>query len=81
MFLLSLSYPETDLPRLVKIFYNTSLFLQSLPGLEQYAVKKFAESLEMVPKTLAKNAGIKVTALEFYFWFCDVFLCLERSQF
>lgn len=34
---------------------------QSLPGLEQYAVKKYAESLEMVPRALAQNAGVKVS--------------------
>ncbi|KAI3877421.1 hypothetical protein MKX03_026478 [Papaver bracteatum] len=27
-------------------------------GLDQYAIKKFAESFEMVPKTLAENAGL-----------------------
>lgn len=27
------------------------------PGLEQYAIKKFAESLEVVPRTLAENSG------------------------
>jgi len=27
------------------------------PGLEQYAIKKFAEALEVVPRTLAENAG------------------------
>ena len=26
--------------------------------MDQYAVAKFAESFEMVPKTLAKNAGL-----------------------
>ncbi|PVD28055.1 hypothetical protein C0Q70_10636 [Pomacea canaliculata] len=34
---------------------------ESLPGLEQYAVKKFAESLESVPRALAENAGMKAT--------------------
>ncbi|CAL5330849.1 unnamed protein product [Camellia sinensis] len=28
-------------------------------GLDQYAIAKFAESFEMVPKTLAENAGLK----------------------
>jgi T-complex protein 1 subunit theta len=27
------------------------------PGLEQYAIKKFAEALEVVPRTLAENSG------------------------
>jgi len=31
------------------------------PGLEQYAIKKFAEALEVVPRTLAENAGMDST--------------------
>eukprot|EP00252_Welwitschia_mirabilis_P000282 TRINITY_DN10305_c0_g1_i1.p1 TRINITY_DN10305_c0_g1~~TRINITY_DN10305_c0_g1_i1.p1 ORF type:complete len:545 (+),score=113.41 TRINITY_DN10305_c0_g1_i1:134-1768(+) len=30
-------------------------------GLDQYAIGKFAESLEMVPRTLAENAGLNAT--------------------
>lgn len=30
---------------------------QGTPGLEQYAIKKFAEALEVVPRTLAENSG------------------------
>lgn len=33
---------------------------QSCPGLEQYVIKKFAESLEFMPRALAENAGVKV---------------------
>jgi len=29
-----------------------------IPGLSQYCVKKFAESLEIVPRLLAENAGL-----------------------
>jgi len=36
---------------------------ETLPGLEQYSVKKFAEALEVFPITLADNAGIKSTEL------------------
>ena len=32
-------------------------FADSRPGLDQYAIKKYAESLEIVPGTLAENAG------------------------
>lgn len=32
---------------------------ETLPGLEQYAVKKFAEALEALPRALADNAGTK----------------------
>lgn len=34
---------------------------ESTPGLEQYAIKKFAEALEVVPRTIAENAGTKAT--------------------
>ena len=33
---------------------------ESYPGLEQYAIKKFAEAFEIVPKTLSENTGFKV---------------------
>uniref|UniRef100_A0AAY5L569 T-complex protein 1 subunit theta n=1 Tax=Esox lucius TaxID=8010 RepID=A0AAY5L569_ESOLU len=32
---------------------------ESCPGLEQYAIKKFAEAFETVPRALAENSGIK----------------------
>jgi T-complex protein 1 subunit theta len=32
---------------------------ETLPGLEQYAVKKFATALETFAKTLAENTGVK----------------------
>jgi T-complex protein 1 subunit theta len=42
-----------------------SLRLQDIakktPGLNQYAIQKFAESLEVVPRTLAENAGLDAT--------------------
>lgn len=37
------------------------LLLQTCPGLEQYAITKFAESLEVVPRALAENSGTKAT--------------------
>jgi T-complex protein 1 subunit theta len=36
---------------------------EASPGLDQYAIKKFAESLEVVPRTLAENAGHNATEL------------------
>jgi chaperonin GroEL (HSP60 family) len=38
-------------------------FAATVPGLDQYAVAKFAEALEMVPKILADNAGYARTEL------------------
>ncbi|GFH13367.1 chaperonin complex component [Haematococcus lacustris] len=34
---------------------------KKLTGLEQYAVKAFAESFEVVPRTLAENSGLNAT--------------------
>lgn len=36
------------------------IYVQTCPGLEQYAIKKFAEGLETLPRALAENAGVKV---------------------
>lgn len=37
-----------------------NLFLfQTCPGLEQYAIKKFAEAFEAIPRALAENSGVK----------------------
>jgi T-complex protein 1 subunit theta len=36
-------------------------FGDSVPGLDQYAINKFAESLEVVPRVLAENSGMKST--------------------
>ncbi|KAI8971644.1 T-complex protein 1 theta subunit [Mycotypha africana] len=33
------------------------------PGLNQHAIKKFAEALEVVPRTLCENAGMDATAI------------------
>jgi len=33
------------------------------PGLAQYAIQKFAESLEQLPRAIAVNAGVKVQML------------------
>lgn len=36
-------------------------FADTLPGLEQYAVRKFAVALESVPRALADNSGANAT--------------------
>jgi len=34
---------------------------KSQTGLEQYAINKFAEAFEVVPRTLAENSGLNAT--------------------
>uniref|UniRef100_A0A671WRV4 T-complex protein 1 subunit theta n=1 Tax=Sparus aurata TaxID=8175 RepID=A0A671WRV4_SPAAU len=36
---------------------------ESCPGLEQYAIKKFAEAFEAMPRALAENSGVKGSEL------------------
>lgn len=38
-------------------------YADTLPGLEQYAVRKFATALESFPKALAENSGHKSNAV------------------
>jgi T-complex protein 1 subunit theta len=46
---------ELELARQLK------LYGASVMGQDQYAINKFAESLETVPRTLAENAGLNAT--------------------
>merc|ERR1712113_883155 len=41
----------------IELAHQLQMFGATVPGLDQYAVLKFAEALEVVPKTLAENAG------------------------
>ncbi|KAJ8315066.1 hypothetical protein KUTeg_007216 [Tegillarca granosa] len=51
-----------DIERAIDDGVNTFKALtKGLPGLEQYAVCKFAESLEVIPRAMAENAGAKAT--------------------
>ncbi|XP_033002784.1 T-complex protein 1 subunit theta isoform X2 [Lacerta agilis] len=36
---------------------------ESCPGLDQYAIKKFAEAFEAIPRALAENSGVKANEL------------------
>ncbi|KAI5301551.1 T-complex protein 1 subunit theta [Ascosphaera pollenicola] len=38
-----------------------SAFADKTPGLSQYAIKKYAEAFEIVPRTLAESAGLDAT--------------------
>ncbi|CAA9994486.1 unnamed protein product [Nesidiocoris tenuis] len=44
---------ETELARIIREYAN------EVPGLERYAVDRFAEALETFPMTLAENTGLK----------------------
>lgn len=46
---------EIELARLI------AKHAEQCPGLEQYAIRKFAEALEVIPRTLAENAGLNAT--------------------
>lgn len=45
----------------VELSLRLNAFADTCSGLEQYAVKKFAESLEVFPRTLAENCGLVAT--------------------
>merc|ERR1712061_468478 len=41
----------------IELAHQLQQFGATVPGLDQYAVLKFAEALEVVPKILAENSG------------------------
>ncbi|RMX39663.1 hypothetical protein pdam_00003977 [Pocillopora damicornis] len=45
----------------IELAKQISSFGETCAGLEQYAIKSFADSLEVIPRTLAENAGVKAT--------------------
>ncbi|KAJ3414711.1 T-complex protein 1 subunit theta [Chytridiales sp. JEL 0842] len=45
----------------IELARQLQAFGERTPGLNQYAIKKFAESLEVIPRTLAENAGMDST--------------------
>lgn len=47
----------------IELASQITAFADTLPGLEQYAVRKFASALEAFPKTLAENSGSKAQEL------------------
>ena len=48
----------------IELAKQITTFGETCPGLEQYAIGKFAESLEALPRALAENSGVKVRGLE-----------------
>lgn len=47
----------------IELAKQLTTIAESYPGLEQYAIKKFAEAFEVVPRTLAENCGQKSTEI------------------
>ncbi|XP_017105802.2 T-complex protein 1 subunit theta [Drosophila bipectinata] len=47
----------------IELATQLSAFADTLPGLEQYAVRKFANALEVFPKALAENSGVNGTEI------------------
>lgn len=44
----------------VEVAKRLRKYADSVSGLERYAVQKFANALEVLPKTIAENSGMKV---------------------
>ncbi len=40
-----------------------SEYARTCPGIEQYAIQRFAETFEYIPKILAENSGVKSTEI------------------
>lgn len=47
----------------IAVAQRLSEYADTLPGLEQYAVRKFATALESFPKALAENTGVNATEI------------------
>lgn len=45
----------------IELAHRIGAIGEATPGLEQYAIKKFAEALEIIPRTLAENSGQDAT--------------------
>ena len=45
----------------IELAHRLAVFGRKQTGLDQYAIEKFARALEVVPRTLAENAGLNAT--------------------
>lgn len=45
----------------IELAKRISQFGERTPGLAQHAIKRFADTLEVIPRTLAENAGLGAT--------------------
>lgn len=47
----------------IELASRISAYADTIPGLEQYAVRKFSTALEVFPKTLSENSGTQAQEL------------------
>jgi T-complex protein 1 subunit theta len=47
----------------MQLVERISAFADKTPGLAQYAIKKYAEAFEVIPRTLAESAGLDATEI------------------
>ncbi|CAF0737522.1 unnamed protein product [Didymodactylos carnosus] len=47
----------------IELAQQLTAYAQKCPGIEQYAIKRFAETFECIPKILAENSGCKSTEI------------------
>jgi len=45
----------------IELAKNLQAFGDATPGIVQYAIKKYGEAFEVIPRTIAENAGLKAT--------------------
>lgn len=64
----------------IELADRISKFGESCPGLEQYAIKKFAQALEVVPRALAENAGLNQTEVVAKLYACHQVLVYPAFQ-
>ena len=43
----------------IELARQVAQWAETHPGLEQYSINKFAEALEIIPRVLAENSGVK----------------------
>ena len=43
----------------IELARQVAAWAETHPGLEQYSINKFAEALEIIPRVLAENSGVK----------------------
>lgn len=47
----------------IQLVERISAFAEKTPGLPQYAIRKYAEAFEVIPRTLAESAGLDATEI------------------